>query len=254
MKKLLLSLSIIGSSLFFGQINNTEGFETSNGSFTNVGFFRSKSASFCSGEYALIRNLYSGALTGSTTFSSSASSGAAIDVSFSYRTFNYPLDASKKVSGEMVVEYSKDDGQTYSPISTIDLTSIFTCKTFTYKIQEGLVPANSKFKFRVTGNQKTDGDFYLILDDFKFTPATLAVSELSKNKIGIYPNPVSDVLNLSDYKNVKSVTVSDITGRQLKTVANPDSAIQLKDLKAGSYIVTINNIDGTSHNTKIIKK
>ena len=110
MKKFLLSLSIIGSSLFFGQINNTEGFETSNGSFTNVGFFRSKSASFCSGEYALIRNLYSGALTGSTTFSSSASSGAAIDVSFSYRTFNYPLDASKKVSGEMVVEYSKDDG------------------------------------------------------------------------------------------------------------------------------------------------
>lgn len=254
MNKFLLSLSIISSSLFFGQINNTEGFETSNGSFTNVGFFRSKSASFCSGEYALIRNLYSSALTGSTTFSSSSSSGAAIDVSFSYRTFNYPLDASKKVSGEMVVEYSKDDGLTYSPISTIDLTSIFTCRTFSYKIQEGLVPSNSKFKFRVTGNQKTDGDFYLILDDFKFTQATLAVSEVSNTKIGIYPNPVSDVLNLSDYKNIKSVTVSDITGRQVKTIANPDSAIQLKDLKVGSYIVTINNIDGTSQSTKIIKK
>lgn len=254
MKKFLLSLSIISSGLFFGQINNTESFETSNGSFTNVSFFRSKNASFCSGEFALIRNLYSGALTGSTTFSSSASSGAAIDVSFSYRTFNYPLDASKKVSGEMLVEFSKDDGQTYSPISKIDLTGIFTCKNFSYKIEEGLVPRNSKFKFRVTGNQKTDGDFYLILDDFKFTQATLAVSEVSSKKIGIYPNPVSDILNLSNYKNVKSVIISDITGRQVKNRNNPESAINLKDLKSGNYIITINQIDGTSQSIKIIKK
>ena len=254
MKKFLLSLSIISSGLFFGQINNTESFETSNGSFTNVGFFRSKNASFCSGEYALIRNLHSGALTGSTTFASSASSGAAIDVSFSYRTFNYPLDASKKVSGEMVVEFSKDDGQTYAPVSKINLTEIFTCKTFSYKIAEGLVPKNSKFKFRVTGNQKTDGDFYLILDDFKFTQSTLAVSEVSSTKIGIYPNPVSDLLNFSDYKNVKSVTISDITGRQVKNVTKPEGAINLKDLNSGQYLVTINHIDGTSQSTKIIKK
>ncbi|MNT86674.1 hypothetical protein D3C72_2269900 [compost metagenome] len=79
------------------------------------------------------------------------------------------------------------------------------------------------------------------------------MSEVSNTKIGIYPNPVSDVLNLRDYKNIKSVTVSDIAGRQVKTVANPENAIQLKDLKAGSYIVTINNVDGTSQSTKILK-
>ena len=254
MKKILLTLSLAVSAVSFAQINYNEGFEVDNGGFSNVGFFRSKFAVVCQGDYALIRNLYPSATTGATTYSSSNSSGAAIDVSFSYRTFNYALDTNKKVSGEMVVEYSKDDGATYTQASKVDLTELFGCKPYSLKIPEGAVPKGSKFKFRVTGNQKTDGDFYLILDDFKFAQATLGVSDINKSKFSIHPNPVKDILYIDNGNSVEKVIVSDISGRQIKTVKPSENSINVADLKPGNYIVTVIDKDGNQQSSKLIKK
>lgn len=254
MKKILLTLSLAVSAVSFAQINYTEGFEVDNGGFSNVGFFRSKFAVVCQGDYALIRNLYPSVTTGATTYSSAASSGAAIDVSFSYRTFNYALDANKKVSGEMLVEYSKDDGVTYTQASKVDLTEIFACRTYSFKIPEGAVPKGSKFKLRVTGNQKTDGDFYLILDNFKFAQTTLGTSDITKSKLSIHPNPVKDILYIDNNNSVEQVIISDVSGRQVKTVKPSDNNINVTDLKSGNYIITIIDKDGKQQSSKLIKK
>ena len=254
MKKLLLSISLAISAISFAQINDTQGFEIDNGNFTNTGFFRSKFAQICSGDYALIRNLYDGAKTGNTIFSSSLSSGAAIDVSFKYRTFFYALQGGK-VNGEMIVEYSTDAGATYTLLQQIDLTAdITSCKTFTAVIPESAVPKNSNFKLRVTGNQKTGGDFYLILDDFKLAQSTLAVADIKKNEVKIYPNPMQEVLQFSKSESIEKVTISDMSGRVVKTINNPSQSNNIKDLKTGQYIINIQHKDGTTQSIKSLKK
>ncbi|MCY0977580.1 fibronectin type III domain-containing protein [Chryseobacterium wangxinyae] len=86
--------------------------------------------------------------------------------------------------------------------------------------------------------------------------ASLSTAEVSqvKNNLNVYPNPFADVLNISDVKNVKSVSVVDIAGRLVKTIDKPSSALQLGDLKSGMYVVVLNMNDGSKQTIKAIKK
>lgn len=89
-----------------------------------------------------------------------------------------------------------------------------------------------------------------IISDF------LAATEVSqvKTKMKVYPNPFSEVINISDAENVKSVYVIDMAGRTLKTIENPDSVIHLNNLESGMYILTLIMKDGSKQSLKVIKK
>ncbi|GAA4162715.1 hypothetical protein GCM10022217_30640 [Chryseobacterium ginsenosidimutans] len=86
--------------------------------------------------------------------------------------------------------------------------------------------------------------------------STLGTSEtISKEKgIKVYPNPFYDTLNISDVSNVKNVLVTDISGRLVKTIANPSSALQLGELKQGMYLVILEMKDGSRQAFKAIKR
>ncbi|SHK03026.1 GEVED domain-containing protein [Epilithonimonas mollis] len=81
----------------------------------------------------------------------------------------------------------------------------------------------------------------------------LAVSDVNKGKISIFPNPFKDVLNISDVKGVKSISVSDISGREVKSLA-PAAELNLSSLKTGLYIVNLKMEDGSVKTFKAIKK
>ena len=87
--------------------------------------------------------------------------------------------------------------------------------------------------------------------------SALGTSEIANNKsaaIKVYPNPFSDVLNISSVENVKSVTITDLAGRVVKKMDKPSSTLQLGDLKAGMYLVTLHMADGSNQTIKTIKK
>lgn len=93
--------------------------------------------------------------------------------------------------------------------------------------------------------------------DFTFEVATsLSTSEtkLKKKEVNVYPNPFKDVLHIADIKDVKSVTVTDVAGRVVKTIDNPTTELQLAELNAGLYLVTMNFKDGSKSTVKAIKK
>lgn len=101
----------------------------------------------------------------------------------------------------------------------------------------------------------TDMD-YLSLDDVTVKAEVLGVADMNAAKVSVYPNPVKDEfkLNLSAaYNSAKTeVTVTDLTGKKVKTFAAGES-YNVSDLGKGVYILTIT--DGVNKFTqKLIKK
>lgn len=88
------------------------------------------------------------------------------------------------------------------------------------------------------------------------TPANLSVSDAGnlKNDIKVYPNPVKNILNISDVSEVNSVKISDASGRQVKSFVKPSSVLNLSELKAGVYMVDFEMNDGSGKSIKVIKK
>ena len=82
---------------------------------------------------------------------------------------------------------------------------------------------------------------------------TMAVSDVNKTNISVYPNPFKDVLKISDIKGVKSISVNDMTGRQVKSLA-PTAELNLSNLNSGLYIVNLQMEDGSIKSFKAIKK
>ena len=93
------------------------------------------------------------------------------------------------------------------------------------------------------------GEDYTIL----VKEAALATSQVSTSRVSVYPNPFTDVLKISDVKGVQSITVNDISGRQVKSLA-PSAELNLSSLKAGLYIVNVKMEDGSVKSFKAIKK
>lgn len=71
--------------------------------------------------------------------------------------------------------------------------------------------------------------------------------------IAVYPNPFSDVLNISETKDLKTISITDASGRLIRAIEKPTVAIQLSDLEKGVYFVTLHFKNGTSKSFKSIK-
>ncbi|PZU88051.1 MAG: hypothetical protein DI529_06175 [Chryseobacterium sp.] len=251
MKKALSILGIVTSLLSTAQINLSEGFESTNYPFTNTSFFRSSVIAPCVGTYGLNRNFWNGGTAGSTIYSSTASNGGKLDISFKYKTHIYNGGS---VNGTLKVDYSVDGGQSYQTLETINLTSVISCTTWSGSIPQANVPSGSDFRFRVSG-QWTSGDYWVVLDDFKLTQSPfLVVSDVNKKETEIYPNPFTSIIFINNPENVKSISISDVSGRAVKDIQQVSKELKLNDLKSGLYIISIHYKDGKSSTSKILKK
>jgi hypothetical protein len=78
-------------------------------------------------------------------------------------------------------------------------------------------------------------------------------SSFDKNSISVYPNPATSVVNLSskDGLTFENVTIVDVNGRTVKTVAvnQTQSQINVSDLNSGVYFMNIETNEG-----KTVKK
>jgi len=107
--------------------------------------------------------------------------------------------------------------------------------------------------WRYSGGSGTDGQFKIAAYD----TTVLAANEIkgnAKDGTKLYPNPFSEILNISDASNVKNVLVTDFSGRLVKTIANPGKELHLGELKQGMYLVTLEMKDGSKQTIKAIKK
>ncbi|MFW2137145.1 choice-of-anchor J domain-containing protein [Chryseobacterium sp. TY4] len=91
----------------------------------------------------------------------------------------------------------------------------------------------------------TDMDF-ISIDDVTVKATTLAVGEVSKTKVSIYPNPTTDVLNISTARKVSAVEVYDMLGRKVDNTTVEQGKLDVQGLTKGAYVLKVTTDAGTT--------
>ena len=86
------------------------------------------------------------------------------------------------------------------------------------------------------------------------TPGT-GINELD-NKLSIFPNPSNGVLNIKASQNISSVNIYNMIGNlvMVKNIANNQSVLNIESLTNGVYFIELNLNNGSTLNSKIIKR
>lgn len=168
-------------------------------------------------------------------------------------TISFKGRANITAGGIVQIGYLTDPANTGSFVVLGSYTTTSTTAVDSYSLNITGVPAGiNKLVLKHTGSPSSS----VLIDDFAYQLGNLSTSEVgkTKNEIKVYPNPFSDILNISDVSKVKSVQIIDVAGRVVKTIDIPSSVLQLGDLKQGMYLVVMNMKDGTTQTVKTIKK
>ena len=84
--------------------------------------------------------------------------------------------------------------------------------------------------------------------------STLSVDDISldENSVKLYPNPVTDVVNIKTNQTIKNVTVFNVNGQKVLDFAN-QSQINISNLPTGMYFLNINT-NQSNQTIKILKQ
>lgn len=93
------------------------------------------------------------------------------------------------------------------------------------------------------------------IDNIKINDELLAVNDLQKTNIKLYPNPVKDILkiNLSDQEKIAEISIYNAAGQQLKTVSK-QSEINVENLPKGIYMIDVKTDSNQRYQSKFIKQ
>lgn len=183
-------------------------------------------------------------------FTQGLSLTAGVQYTISYKYGNNSTTYTEKM--KVAFGTSRDASAMINPIADYPSINDNTVNTASLTFT---VPATGVYYFGFNAYSDANQD-NLYLDDITITNGNLATSEIGpkKNDLKVYPNPFTDVLHISDSKNVKNAFVTDAAGRLIKTIENPGTTIYLNDLKQGLYLITLEMKDGGKQTVKGIKK
>lgn len=71
--------------------------------------------------------------------------------------------------------------------------------------------------------------------------------------VSVMPNPTNGLVTVSSEVAIASISVLDITGKEIKALAGSNS-VNLEGLSAGVYLVAVTTVDGNVQTVKVVKK
>lgn len=168
-------------------------------------------------------------------------------------TISFKGRANFTVGGNVEIGYLTNpaDTSTFVVLGTYTASSLSTLDNYSLNIM-GVPAGITKLVLKHTGSPANS----VLIDNFVYQLGNLSTSEVTtaKNEIKVYPNPFTDILNISDISKVQSVSVIDLAGRVVKTIEKPSSELHLADLKQGMYLVVLQMKDGSQQVVKSIKR
>lgn len=109
------------------------------------------------------------------------------------------------------------------------------------------------------GAQPTDGcnsQGYGEIEDYPVSiQQQLSTNDVTKDKssIQVYPNPASDVLNITQVSAKAQYSITNMAGQIVMSGQINDNKVQVSKLSTGAYVISIED-KGTTSNVKFIKK
>lgn len=121
----------------------------------------------------------------------------------------------------------------------------------------GAVSFNLK-AWRTYGSSGCNVDYNRVVNNsWKITvtlTADLSNTEATAQKIRVYPIPFNNVLNIDNPQQVKTVAVTDLTGKLVYSTQQPQQQLYLGGLTNGLYLLTLTTEDGSLQHTKVLKQ
>jgi hypothetical protein len=101
----------------------------------------------------------------------------------------------------------------------------------------------------------TDMNF-IVFDDVEITAGFVAVEESSLEVLSVYPNPSTDVLNITLNSNVETISILSLDGKLIsKEVVNANNvALNVSNLSSGVYFYEAITAEGNKLRNKFVKK
>lgn len=77
--------------------------------------------------------------------------------------------------------------------------------------------------------------------------ATLSTDEFTFDDINLYPNPMKDFIKVNAVTTLDSLTIYDVLGKKVRQLndINPDTEIDISNLKSGAYIAVVTSEEST---------
>ncbi|MCU4176899.1 T9SS type A sorting domain-containing protein [Carboxylicivirga sp. N1Y90] len=91
--------------------------------------------------------------------------------------------------------------------------------------------------------------------DVQLTPdGSTAIGDIAEGAIQLYPNPVSDIINLKSDISITSVELYSLAGNKVMEVRNQNiSSIDVANIPAGIYVVIVTDTNGRRETIKVTK-
>ncbi|MBW8360740.1 MAG: T9SS type A sorting domain-containing protein [Kaistella sp.] len=160
----------------------------------------------------------------------------------------FDAKASVTANGILQIGYL-DTTNAFVQLTTFSVPTVATVYPFSFDIPA--LPAGvTQLALKNPGTPANS----LSIDNLSYELKSLSTSETDKNRLTVYPNPFESTLTISDIKDVRSIIVTDISGRVVKNISKVTKDLALSDLKTGMYMVTLQLKDGSLQTFKTIKK
>lgn len=274
MKKntILLVIAFFGSITINAQTIASENFETTGlydlpvGWFANGDFFYDSFVDDyyggCEDEQYIYTNLFE---SDSQLFLTSQNylnlNAGPKQVSYQLRVIDYDDEVPVNYDfGSITFSYSLNDGVTWIVLGSVsedNFTPSLACQGISYTIEGSLIAAQSNLKFKWESAYSGEGDYEILIDNFMLSESqTASTNELDKSQLKIYPNPVSDVLNIDYSSTISKFIIFDLVGRKIGEFSNSGNlnSIDVSNLSTGTYLLKIQTEDNSQSTIKFIKK
>lgn len=92
------------------------------------------------------------------------------------------------------------------------------------------------------------------IDNVAVYAETVGVEDEEAQSVSLFPNPVNDVLNIVFEANDKEVVISNVIGQAVIVKDVTSNRINVENLNAGIYVVTVVSENGKTRSERIVKQ
>ncbi len=191
----------------------------------------------------------------------------------------YSYDAATEESYTIASMYFNYDGDMYfGDLEAREYVEVGTFEAETTNNAKIRINADNTITY-LSGNEEVltytidasylTGNYYLVfgsddwgtdwsIDNIQIIEATAGIKKNTLNGISVYPNPSSDIFNITSSDNalIDQICITDLNGCVVKTVAITgvsSAQVNIADLSGGIYLLSLTSNKG-SYTQKIIKR